>query len=204
MTVVHGVLWTCQTIHSNKVLHGRKWIIKAVQQLLPLLVFGRAAKALGVILQGLPLHQQNIAIVLFQAALHAVTDVTGHVRNNALRARKGVFEFCGLVGPHIQQGNFQNHSPTNEQALANIWRFLSLRHWDRILHIRHVASWESVLESLFDKLLSPEIVWVTIPLLVIAAVFGKQMLNRYLSHKERMARIEAGMDPDSPASTPQD
>ena len=50
--------------------------------------------------------------------------------------------------------------------------------------------------AFFDKLLSPGVVWVLIPVLAIVGVFAKQMLNRFFDHKERMARIEAGMDPD--------
>ena len=50
--------------------------------------------------------------------------------------------------------------------------------------------------AFFDKLLSPGVVWVLIPVLAIVGVFAKQMLNRYFDHQERMARIEAGMDPD--------
>ena len=50
--------------------------------------------------------------------------------------------------------------------------------------------------AFFDKLLSPGVVWVLIPVLAIVGVFAKQMLNRYFDHQERMARMEAGMDPD--------
>lgn len=50
--------------------------------------------------------------------------------------------------------------------------------------------------AFFEKLLSPGVVWVLIPVLAIVGVFAKQMLNRYFDHKERMAKIEAGMDPD--------
>jgi hypothetical protein len=50
--------------------------------------------------------------------------------------------------------------------------------------------------AFFDKLLSPGVVWVLIPVLAIVGVFAKQMLNRYFDHKERMAKIEAGMDAD--------
>ncbi len=48
----------------------------------------------------------------------------------------------------------------------------------------------------FEKLLDPAIIWAVIPTVAIIGVFAKQMLNRYFDHQERMARIEAGMDPD--------
>ena len=48
----------------------------------------------------------------------------------------------------------------------------------------------------FEKLLDPAIIWAVIPVVAIIGVFGKQMLSRYFDHQERMAKIEAGMDPD--------
>jgi len=57
--------------------------------------------------------------------------------------------------------------------------------------------------AFFDKLLSPGVVWVLIPVLAIVGVFAKQMLNRYFDHQERMARMEAGMDPDVDEDDPQ-
>ena len=48
-----------------------------------------------------------------------------------------------------------------------------------------------------ERLLSPDIVWVVIPVVAIVGVFGKQMLSRHYDHKERMAKIEAGIDPDA-------
>ena len=51
--------------------------------------------------------------------------------------------------------------------------------------------------AFFEKLLSPAVVWVLIPVLAIVGVFAKQMLNRYFDHQERMAKIEAGMNPDA-------
>ncbi len=47
-----------------------------------------------------------------------------------------------------------------------------------------------------EKLLDPAIIWVVIPVVAIIGVFGKQIVSRYFDHKERMAKIEAGMDPD--------
>ena len=52
------------------------------------------------------------------------------------------------------------------------------------------------MESFFERLFQPEVVWVLIPVVAIAGAFGKQMLNRHYDHRERMARIEAGLDPD--------
>lgn len=54
------------------------------------------------------------------------------------------------------------------------------------------------MESMIGKLLQPEIIWVLIPLVAIIGLFARQLVQRYFSHKERMAKIEAGMDPDAP------
>ena len=48
----------------------------------------------------------------------------------------------------------------------------------------------------FEKLLDPAIIWAVIIVVAIIGIFGKQMLSRYFDHQERMAKIEAGMDPD--------
>lgn len=48
----------------------------------------------------------------------------------------------------------------------------------------------------FEKLLDPAIIWAVIPTVAIIGVFAKQIVNRYFDHQERMAKIEAGMDPD--------
>ena len=47
-----------------------------------------------------------------------------------------------------------------------------------------------------EKLIQPEVVWVVIPVIAIVMGIGKSMLNRYFDHQERMARIEAGLDPE--------
>ena len=51
--------------------------------------------------------------------------------------------------------------------------------------------------QVLDKLFTAEIIWVTIPLAVIILAYARRMLNRYFEHQERMAKIEAGLDPDS-------
>lgn len=52
------------------------------------------------------------------------------------------------------------------------------------------------MESFLEKLLSPDVVWVVIPVVAIIAVAARVVTQRYFDHKERMAKIEAGMDPD--------
>ena len=50
--------------------------------------------------------------------------------------------------------------------------------------------------EVLEKLIDPSVIWVTIPLVAIVLAFARKMLNRHYDHQERMAKIEAGMDPD--------
>lgn len=46
------------------------------------------------------------------------------------------------------------------------------------------------------RLIDPAVIWVTIPLAAIILAFARKMLHNHYEHRERMAKIEAGMDPD--------
>ena len=48
-----------------------------------------------------------------------------------------------------------------------------------------------------QALLRPEVLWAVIPIVAIIMVFGSKMLTRYFEHQERLAKIEAGIDPDA-------
>jgi hypothetical protein len=52
--------------------------------------------------------------------------------------------------------------------------------------------------SIVDKLLNPEVVWVFIPLAAIALGGVLSLAKLIIRHRERMARIGMGMDPDYP------
>lgn len=49
--------------------------------------------------------------------------------------------------------------------------------------------------EILQKLLQPAVLVFLIPIVAILAVYGRKMLNRYYEHQERMAKIEAGIDP---------
>lgn len=49
----------------------------------------------------------------------------------------------------------------------------------------------------FKELLRPEVLWVVIPVVAIVMVYGAKMVSRYFEHVERLAKIEAGIDPDA-------
>ena len=48
-----------------------------------------------------------------------------------------------------------------------------------------------------QALLRPEVLWAVIPIVAIIMIFGSKMLARYFEHQERIAKIEAGIDPDA-------
>ncbi len=50
--------------------------------------------------------------------------------------------------------------------------------------------------EVLEKLINPAVIWVTIPLAAIILTFARKMLRNHYEHQERMAKIEAGMDPD--------
>ena len=51
-----------------------------------------------------------------------------------------------------------------------------------------------------QALLRPDILWAVIPIVAIIMVYSSKMLSRYFEHQERLAKIEAGMDPDARVS----
>ena len=52
------------------------------------------------------------------------------------------------------------------------------------------------METVFDKLLRPDVLGVLMVILVVIGVSASKILPRYFEHRERMAKIEAGIDPD--------
>ena len=59
-----------------------KRIVEVVQQRFPLEVCGRLAKADRVIVQRLPIHQQQIPVRVFEAALQLVREVALHATDD--------------------------------------------------------------------------------------------------------------------------
>src|SRR5680860_1796390 len=62
------VVDTCSQ-HSLEVFDGRERVVEVVQETLPFLVAGRLAEAHSVVLQRLPLDQQEVPRRVFDAAL---------------------------------------------------------------------------------------------------------------------------------------
>ena len=60
-------------------LYGGEGIVEVMQENLPLLILRRAAKADGVVFEGLPLHEQEVAAAVFEAAAEFVGDIARRV-----------------------------------------------------------------------------------------------------------------------------
>ena len=52
------------------------------------------------------------------------------------------------------------------------------------------------MDQTLARLLRPDVLIFLIPIIAIAGVAARKILTRYFEHKERMAKIEAGFDPD--------
>ena len=80
-----------------------------MQQGLPLLVLGRAAKSLGVIFKSLPLHQQQVLVALLHADLQLVTKVARHGADEGAGLSEGLLKGGFLTRDHSEWGDFQYH-----------------------------------------------------------------------------------------------
>ena len=52
------------------------------------------------------------------------------------------------------------------------------------------------MDETLARLLRVEVLIFLIPIVAIVMGVGAKMLNRFFDHRERMAKIEAGIDPD--------
>ncbi len=52
------------------------------------------------------------------------------------------------------------------------------------------------MDETLARLLRVEVLIFLIPIVAIVMGVGSKMLNRFFDHRERMAKIEAGIDPD--------
>lgn len=52
------------------------------------------------------------------------------------------------------------------------------------------------MDETLARLLRVEVLIFLIPIVAIIMGVGSKMMNRFFEHRERMAKIEAGIDPD--------
>ena len=93
-------------------LDDREWFVEVVQQASPLLIRGRTPEALGVVFEGVPLDQQEIARGTLQAVLEAHGPASlGRGDDRAGGAERRLEAFL-LTGDHVEDRVFEDHHVT--------------------------------------------------------------------------------------------
>src|SRR3954467_14147810 len=90
----------------------RKGIVEAVEQRAPSLISRRLAEADCVVLQRLPLDQQEVSVRCLEATPHGDRAEARALRNERPRFLEGCFEGELFASFHVEQGGFQNHHST--------------------------------------------------------------------------------------------
>ena len=90
-------------------LYDGKGLIEVVQQLAPLLVVLRTAKAHGVVLQAVPFHEQQVGARALQAPRQCQAPETGHTRNDPLGLPEGGLEVILVARSDRQQRMLESH-----------------------------------------------------------------------------------------------
>ena len=90
-------------------LYDGKGLIEVVQQLAPLLVVLRTAKAHGVVLQAVPFHEQQVGARALQAPRQCQAPEAGHARNDPLGLPEGGLEVILVARSDRQQRMLESH-----------------------------------------------------------------------------------------------
>ncbi len=90
-------------------LDGGKGLIEVVQQLPPLLVVLRTAKAHGVVLSAVPFHEQQVGAWALQAPRQCQAPKAGHARNDLLGLPEGGLEVILVAPSDRQQRMLESH-----------------------------------------------------------------------------------------------
>ncbi len=87
-------------------VHFGEGIVKVVEQGFPVLVLGGLSETFGVVLQFLPLHEQDVPVFDFDAPLQVVGDVARHGGDDGLGLGERGFEVVLLSGDYVECGYF--------------------------------------------------------------------------------------------------
>jgi len=90
-------------------LNLRERIVEMVEKLLPALVLYRLPKTYGMAFELVPPHQQQIAVVVLEAASQFMALVARHARDYALRIRECLLEARCLVSTDVENCDLENH-----------------------------------------------------------------------------------------------
>ena len=103
---------------SGVVLDDRERLVEVVEQLAPLLISGRSAEALGVVLERLPLHEEQVSGRTFQAAGQRQAEEAALRRDDLSRLGEGSLEVGLAAGDDGQDGLFEDHRAIVSRAPA--------------------------------------------------------------------------------------
>jgi hypothetical protein len=101
------------------VLYRRKRIVVVMQKFLPLRILRRLPESFGVRFQSLPTREQNVAALLFDAALQLVGDVADNTADVDRRFGKVALEGSFLAWLHVEDGEFEDHFLANVGSAGN-------------------------------------------------------------------------------------
>lgn len=91
------------------VLHRGKRIVVVMKEPLPFGILRRLSKPVGVCFQRLPPCEQNVSVLLFDAALQLVRDIAGNAADVGGCFRKVAFKGRFLTWLHVEDGDFEDH-----------------------------------------------------------------------------------------------
>jgi hypothetical protein len=92
------------------VVYGGEGVVEVVEEMLPLPVLRRGAEAYGVVFEGLPVHEQKVAVGVFDAGQELVGEVALHAGDERRSLPECLLERGLLVGANVQDGYFEDHA----------------------------------------------------------------------------------------------
>src|SRR5690606_7056543 len=114
---------TCRlAAHQNRLvmLDGRERVVEVMQQPLPHLILWRPSEADGVVLDGLPVDQQQEAAAGLDAAMQRMRDVAWHGSDDRLCAGESRFELRLAPRLDVENGYFQYHAFTFGEGCSSV------------------------------------------------------------------------------------
>jgi hypothetical protein len=95
-----------------EVRHHTERVVEEEEQASPLLLLGRPAEAVRVVLEGVPLDEEEVGAGAFEASGEAESPEAAGGRDGPLGLREGVLELGFRAGPDWQEGVLEDHGGT--------------------------------------------------------------------------------------------
>lgn len=97
------------TFNQAVMLHGGKRIVEVMQECAPFLILRRLPETHFVVLNGLPTHEQDVLVGLFDAPLQLMTQITEHGGDDGLGSFEGGLKFSFQPSANLKNSDFENH-----------------------------------------------------------------------------------------------